>query len=103
VIKKIAHLFRPPPGPAEFYARGEHIACLEKEIARLEKKAESDGALIESLNRYIYALEGKSAYQKELLGELRERLSGLLSSYNKEDPHAPALPQRQRTAPTGQD
>ena len=39
----------------------------------LEKKAESDAALIESLYRYIAALEGKAAYQAELLQELREK------------------------------
>jgi len=47
---------------------------LNEKIKALEKKAESDAAYIESLNRYIAALEGKAAYQDELLQELREKL-----------------------------
>jgi len=41
-----------------------------------EKKAESDTALITSLNRYIEALEGKAAMQAEVIQELRGHLSG---------------------------
>ena len=41
------------------------------------KRAESDAALIASLNRYIEALEGKAAAQAELIKELRGRLDGL--------------------------
>ncbi|MDR1507853.1 MAG: hypothetical protein LBI67_12200 [Treponema sp.] len=37
------------------------------------------GALVDSLNRYIEALEGNVANQTEIIGELRERLESILS------------------------
>jgi hypothetical protein len=36
------------------------------------------GALVDSLNRYIAALEGNVANQADIIGELRERLTKLL-------------------------
>ena len=36
------------------------------------------GTLVDSLNRYIAALEGNAANQAEIIGELRERLANLL-------------------------
>ena len=54
-----------------------------KEALRLAlKKAESDAALIESLNRYIEALEGKAAMWAKTIKELRERMDTLLAVCN---------------------
>jgi len=47
-------------------------------IVKLRKQVRSDAALIESLNRYIEALEGKAAVQAELIQELRGHLSGIV-------------------------
>ena len=44
----------------------------------LLKKTESDAALIESLNRYIEALEGKAAHQLDTIKDLKKQLKELL-------------------------
>ena len=43
-----------------------------------QKKIASDSNLIESLNRYIAALEGKAAMQAGMIQELKQRLGKLL-------------------------
>jgi len=68
---------------AFFMRRFPKFCEVESRCKELEKKAESDAALIESLNRYIATLEGKAAYQAELLQELREHLSGVLPQKEK--------------------
>jgi chromosome segregation ATPase len=55
--------------------------CME-EIRKLRKKAESDAALIESLNRYIATLETKAAYQAETLADLKRRLEEIAAKKN---------------------
>jgi hypothetical protein len=42
------------------------------------KEPGGDGPFVESLNRYIGALEGNLANQAEMIRELRDRLAGLL-------------------------
>ena len=66
---------------SSFYLRGLHpeFRAIEK---RWKEKAESDAALIESLNRYIEALEGRAAVQAENITELQGRLDVLLAAYN---------------------
>ena len=49
----------------------------ESRLEKLSKQAESDGHYIDSLNRYIEALEGKANMQAEMLGEIRKRLGAL--------------------------
>lgn len=51
---------------------------LSQENKKLIKQVKSDAALIESLNRYIEALEGKAKMQEEVIKELKEHLSGLV-------------------------
>lgn len=46
-----------------------HNAGLGKGLKKPLAGKESDAALIESLGRYIEALEGRAAYQQELIGE----------------------------------
>jgi len=64
-------------------AEGERLAGLvvkhSEENTRLQKKAESDTALIESLNRYIDMLEGKAAMQEETLRDLKRRLKEIVA------------------------
>ncbi|MDR2942640.1 MAG: hypothetical protein LBV17_08640 [Treponema sp.] len=52
---------------------------LMQEKTKLRKKVESDAALIESLNRYITALEGKADMQSEALRDLKRQLKELLA------------------------
>ena len=47
---------------------------LEETVTDLQKEARSDKALIESLNRYIEALEGKAAMQAENIKELQGQM-----------------------------
>ena len=44
----------------------------KKDLAHLEKQNKSDAALIESLLRYIEALEGKAKMQEETIRNLLE-------------------------------
>jgi len=44
-----------------------------------KKKIISDSNLIESLNRYIAALEGKADMQSETLRELKQRLKEIVA------------------------
>jgi hypothetical protein len=57
----------------------ERLAGLVKkhydENTRLQEKIVSDAALIESLNRYIEALEGKAAMQAEIIQKLNTLLA----------------------------
>jgi len=55
------------------------ILTHKNDIATLQKKIASDSNVIESLNRYIKALEGKAAMQAELIRELKEKLNVLLA------------------------
>ena len=48
------------------------------DTAAMQKKIASDSNLIESLNRYIEALEGRAAVQAEMMQELKEKLNALL-------------------------
>jgi len=48
----------------------------------LQKKIESDTNLIESLNRYIAALETKAAYQADMLADLKRRLEEIIAKKN---------------------
>jgi len=48
------------------------------EYRRLEKKAESDAALIDSMNRYIEALEGRDRERLSRIEELENKNLGLL-------------------------
>ena len=54
-----------------------YIRMLEAHCRKLEKRAASDAALIESLNRYIEALEGRDAQRAELMQELKKELSAI--------------------------
>ena len=63
-------------GKANWVKYAEHC---ESNLEKLSKQAESDGPYIDSLNRYIKALEGKADVQAELIRELRERLGALLA------------------------
>jgi len=54
------------------------VRGFKREKAELQRKVVSDSNLIESLQRYIGALEGKAAMQAELIQELKEHLSGIL-------------------------
>ena len=65
---------------AFFMRRFPKFCEVESRCKELEKKAESDAALIESLNRYIATLEGKADFQAELIQELREQLRTMLDS-----------------------
>ena len=58
----------------------EVTKAFESDIAELQKKAESDAALIESLNRYIEALEGRDKERLKRIGEL-ERLCAECHEY----------------------
>ena len=67
------------------------MVSMEDNCAALRKQAESDAAMIESLNRYIEALEGRDKERikhidelervcreaQEFINELRRRLSGI--------------------------
>ena len=60
------------------------MGVLDEEKSMQQKKAESaesDEALIESLNRHISTLENKIHYQTDLLKEQKERLEVLLAAY----------------------
>ena len=57
------------------------MGVLDDEQSKQQKKAESDTAFIESLQRYIETLEGKINYQTELLTEQKERMETLLAAY----------------------
>jgi predicted nuclease with TOPRIM domain len=52
------------------------------ENMRLMKKIESDTNLIESLNRYIAALETKAAYQADTITDLKQRLEEIIAKKN---------------------
>ena len=54
------------------------ILTTRNDIAKLQKKIESNTALINSLNRYIETLEGKAKMQAEQIQELRDELQTLL-------------------------
>ena len=49
------------------------------EIASLQQKIERDSNFIESLQRFHTALEGKCAYQQELIAEQKKQLEALLA------------------------
>jgi len=55
------------------------IQTNKNDIAILQKKIVSDSNLIESLNRHIKALEGKAAFQAEVIRELKDKLNALLA------------------------
>jgi len=64
---------------------GELVVELLEKNQQLEKQTVSDAALIESLNRYITALEGRDKERltlieelKDLCAQLRKHLSGVL-------------------------
>lgn len=61
-----------------FYLSGLHPEFKEIE-KRWKEKAESDAALIESLNRYIETIETKSAYQADVIKDLKKQLKELLA------------------------
>jgi hypothetical protein len=61
----------------QLFERGKEDGA---KIAGLQKQAESDAALIASLNRYIGALEGRAKMQEELVREMRGRLNALLAA-----------------------
>jgi len=71
----------------EFRKLSDSALAAEKQAWALERKAESDRALIESLNRYITALEGRDKERlilieelKDLCAQLRKHLAGVLPS-----------------------
>ena len=56
------------------------IRGYRKDLTALQSKIVSDSNLIESLNRYIGALEIKIDYQSELLKDVKEQLKVLLDA-----------------------
>jgi uncharacterized coiled-coil protein SlyX len=58
---------------------------LELLVEAQEKEGAQRDALIESLNRYIEALEKNLAYKEQTIRELREKLKALLP--DKRSPH----------------
>jgi hypothetical protein len=49
------------------------------DMDNLQRKIVSDSNLIESLNRYIAALEGRAVHQADLLKDLKRRLKELIA------------------------
>jgi uncharacterized coiled-coil protein SlyX len=56
---------------------------LERLAEALEKKSAEDAALIDSLNRYIEALEQNLAFKEQTIRELRERLKGCAPDHRR--------------------
>ena len=63
-------------------ARAAIIHSTKLDMDNLLKKIESDTNLIESLNRYIAALETKAAYQADMLADLKRRLEEIIAKKN---------------------
>ena len=59
--------------------RAAIIEAIKWDRERIRKKFESDTNLIESLNRYIAALETKAAYQADTITDLKRRLEEIIA------------------------
>jgi len=80
---------------AFFMRRFPKFCEVESRCKELEKKAESDAALIESLNRYIATLEGRADFQAEMIQGLQEQLRILLDPIRNRK-ETPAIKKRPR-------
>ena len=78
--KFIGHLKETIAEKDEVYNRSIVMTRAYKaEIASLQKKIERDSCFFESLQRLNTALEGKCAYQQEVIAEQKTRLEALLA------------------------
>jgi len=81
---------------AFFIRRFPRFREIEARCRELEKKSESDGALIESLNRYIEALEARDKERVSRIEELEKACCESLDTINELRRHlSGAAPQKE--------
>jgi seryl-tRNA synthetase len=80
MIKRFLHLFKEYRDMEhELNSYKKTFNVTRKDLIAMKQQINSDAALIKSLNRYIEALEGKAAYQADLIRESKLILKDLLS------------------------
>ena len=68
------------------------MVSMEDSNAALRKQAESDAAMIESLNRYIEALEGRDKERVKRIDELERACCEILELINELRGHLSDIP-----------